>query len=378
MRDLIIIGAGPVGATFALLAQQRGLKVVLLEARDSPSRETRNLALSHGSREILEEAGAWSAALNATEIHHIHTSQRGGFGRTHISRDDGSVPALGYVTVYADLQAALDTALTNRQLPLTRGAIVTAMDSSAETATVHYQHAGAAHSVTARAVILADGGANLDKVPAIQTHEKDYRQTALLGHIISDTPHHHTAWERFTPEGPAALLPHGPGGEYSLVWVSDPDRIAELSALDEAAFCKAFQTHFGQRAGRFLSVGSRRSFPLKLRTVETPVAGRAVVIGNAAQALHPVAGQGFNLGLRDAATLTDCASQDLAGGLATYATLRRRDVRASVGFTDFLVDAFSNDHRLLRIPRGLGLLAVDVLPFARRALARRMLFGALR
>ena len=382
MSNIVVIGAGPVGATFALLASRLGLQVTLLEAREGASRETRTLALSHGSREILASCGAWPADLHATEIHSIHTSQRGGFGRMLLTREDAGVPALGYVLAYADLQAVLDAQLEILKITVLRGAVVSAIGDAAkngDNAKVRFTHGGHEKMLAADVVILADGGANLGKVPAFTIEEKDYRQSALLGHVATGAPHRGRAYERFTPEGPAALLPHGGECEYSMVWVSSPERIDALKALDHAAFVSAFQAHFGHRAGRFMRIVDRRSFPLKLRTVSSRVAGHVAVIGNAAQALHPVAGQGFNLGLRDAADL----SRRLAGmkmsaaeTLRDYQASRERDVDRSVGFTDFLVSAFAGDHLLTRVPRGLGLAAMDMLPFARRALARRMLFGA--
>jgi 2-octaprenyl-6-methoxyphenol hydroxylase len=376
--DVLIIGAGPVGANFALLAARRGLRVTMLEARDGPSRESRTLALSHGSRETLEQAGAWGPDLQATEIHSIHSSQKGGFGRVLMTREDGGVPALGYVLSYAKLQAGLDAALERRSIEVRRGAVVSAIHDEGDSVAVGYRRAGAEHTLTAGVVVLADGGANLSKVPSIRIAEKDYGQQALLGHIVADQPHRHIAYERFTPDGPAALLPNGEDGHFSFVWVSSPEQVAELAALEDAAFCAAYQAHFGHRAGRFLSVGERRHFPLKLRTVSSPVAGRVAVIGNAAQALHPIAGQGFNLGVRDAADLARHLGDAGAGGLSRYAVERERDVARTVGFTDFLVSAFDNDHAWMRLPRGAAMAAVDVLPFLRKALARRMLFGVSR
>jgi 2-octaprenyl-6-methoxyphenol hydroxylase len=378
MNRVVVVGAGPVGATFALLAARLGVEVTLLEAREGPSRESRSLALSHGSREILETCGVW-ADLSPTEILTIHTSQRGGFGRMRMSHEDAGVPALGYVLTYADLQQALDSQLDQQKISVLRGAVVAAFDETDDHVDVRYSQAGVEQKLEANAVILADGGANLSKVPSLKIEEKDYAQSALLGHITADRAHRGSAYERFTPEGPAALLPHGGEREYSMVWVSAPERIDELKALDEDAFLAAFQEHFGHRAGRFTAIANRRSFPLKLRTVSSRVAGHIAVIGNAAQALHPVAGQGFNLGLRDA----DDLSRRLAAGkepaaqvLQQYEASRDRDVERSVGFTDFLVGAFSNDHLLTRVPRGLGLAMIDMLPGARRALAKRMLFGA--
>ncbi|MEO8384436.1 MAG: FAD-dependent monooxygenase, partial [Betaproteobacteria bacterium] len=353
MDNIVVIGAGPVGATFALLAKRQGLSVSLMEAREGPSRETRSLALSHGSRDILTAARAWGAGLKATEIHAIHNSQKGGFGRALITREDGGVPALGYVLSYADLQTALDEQLEQAQITVERGAAVTQFDEQGDHVTVRYTQGGNERICEAATVVLADGGANLGKIPAIKITEKDYGQAALLGHIATDTPHRGTAYERFTPEGPAALLPHGGENEYSMVWVSTPARIEELKAQADADFLAAFQQHFGHRAGRFIRVVGRRSYPLRLRTVSTRVLGNIAVIGNAAQALHPVAGQGFNLGLRDANDLARLLAEarslqiDSVGftaALKKYGDARQDDVERSVGFTDFLVGAFSNDH----------------------------------
>jgi 2-octaprenyl-6-methoxyphenol hydroxylase len=379
--ELIILGAGPVGATFALLATRLGLSVKLLEAREGPSRETRSLALSHGSREILGAAGVWGDPLPATEILTIHTSQRGGFGRMRLSHLDAGVPALGYVLSYADLQAALDLKLEQQGITVLRGAAVMAIDDARGEVKVSFSHAGANRTLAADTLVLADGGANLGKLPVLVIEERDYGQSALLGQVGTDVPHRGTAYERFTPDGPAALLPHGGERQYSMVWVSSPRHVEELKSLGDEDFLAAFQRHFGFRAGKFVSISGRRSFPLTLRTVSSRVAGRTVVIGNAAQALHPVAGQGFNLGLRDADDLsqrlgTGSGQGNAAKILQEYGASRHRDVERSVGFTDFLVGAFSNDHLLARIPRGIGLAAIDMLPFARRALAKRMLFGA--
>ena len=348
--------------------------------------------MSHGSREILETCGVWSDKsgdkrgdkLLATEILTIHTSQRGGFGRMRLSHLDAGVPALGYVLSYADLQAKLDDQLEMQGVRVWRGALVTGIDNAPSGVKVSFTHAGGAQTLDADIAVLADGGANLGKVPAFSIDEKDYGQSALLGHVDADVPHRGTAYERFTAEGPTALLPHGGEREYSMVWVSSAARVEELKSMDDAQFTAAFQQHFGARAGQFLAISKRRSFPLKLRTVSPRVAGRIVVIGNAAQALHPVAGQGFNLGLRDADDLSNRLSalsglgtpESAAKILQQYELARDRDVERSVGFTDFLVGAFSNDYLLSRVPRGIGLAVMDMLPFARRALAKRMLFGA--
>ena len=378
-NEVKVIGAGPVGAVFALLAARFGVKVSLLDARSGPSRESRTLALSHGSRAILERVGAWDAcAPRAAHIHRIHTSQQGAFGRAVIDRTDAGVPALGYVIGYSDLQGALDTALERAGIAVEFGARVAAIFDDAGGAHIALESGALFHG---EAAVLADGGANLSKLPRFSTEEKDYAQSALLAHVTCDRPHEHTAYERFTPEGPAALLPSLEKNAYSMVWVSAHERIDVLMAMPDAEFLAAFQSHFGHRAGRFVSVDARKRFPLKLRTVHPRASGRIAVIGNAAQALHPVAGQGFNLGLRDALMLAECLAQPGAkavDAMSAYAALRESDVERSIGFTDLLVSLFGSANSPTQAVRGAGLAALDALPFARRVLAARMSFGAPR
>lgn len=371
--QIVVVGAGPVGATFALLAKARGLNVALIDARAGPSTETRSLALSHGSRVLLERAGAWLPELVPSEIHAIHTSQRGGFGRVKLSREDANVPALGYVVVYAALQAALDQALAEAGIVVTLGAQVQSLNTDG----IQYDAGGQSKSVTAEVLVLADGGTNLDKLSAITVAEKDYGQTALLATVETDRPHRHTAFERFTPDGPLALLPYRGEREYAMVWVASHVRIQSLMAQSDEEVRGQFQSHFGNRAGRFMTLRNRRSHPLRLRQTNARVDGRVVIIGNAAQAMHPVAGQGFNLGLRDAQTLANLlGGQPAAAALMAYSQLRQTDVARGVGFTDLLAGAFLSDVATLRVPRGLALAAIDMLPVARRMLASRMLFGA--
>ncbi len=378
MPDILVIGAGPVGATFALLAQSRGLEVALIDAREGASRETRSLALSHGSRVILERAGAWQVALDPAEIHIIHTSQKGGFGRVKLSREDANVPALGYVVTYHKLQDQLDETLDSARVSTIFGARVAAIEQATATteATVRFEQNGEAKSITAKIIVMADGGANLDKLDGVTIDEKDYGQSAMLGHVIAERTHGHIAYERFTPEGPLALLPSQQPNEYGMVWIADHDKMDALMALDDAACCTAFAAHFGSRAGRLVSLTARRRYPLRLRQTNTRVAGRVAIIGNAAQAMHPVAGQGFNLGLRDAVTLANLlAETTVDGALTRYDAMRETDVSRGVGFTDLLASTFLSDTATLRIPRGLALAAVDMLPGVRRALVSRMLFG---
>ena len=375
MLDVAIVGGGPVGATLAALAASSGLSLEVFESRSAPSGDRRILALSHASRERLEEAGAWPAEA-ATAIASIHISQRGGPGRTLLDAAEQGLPALGYTVPYAALEAQLAARLPRCGVPVRYGAACTGIRLEPEAATLTL---ATGDDIRARLLVIADGGASAARIPGIAFAEKDYGQQAVVGSLRADRPHGGRAYERFTPQGPMALLPVG--DRYALVWTAAPEKAAELLAMDEERFLAALQASFGDRAGRFVAIESRNAFPLKLRTVNTPVALRTVIVGNAAQALHPVAGQGLNLGLRDAAAVADLlrATPDAAGTapmLDAYREARRRDASRGVAFTDFLVSVFSDARRIPTWGRGLALAAFDVFPPARRLLAERMIHGA--
>ena len=377
MRDVAVIGAGPVGATLAALLAGSGLDVAVYEARPAPSTQDRILALSEASRAILADARAWPQP--AAAITSIHISQKGGPGRTLLEACEQSLPALGYTVSYAQLERSLAARLEQAGIPIAYAASCTAIELSADAVTLRF---AAGDEVKARLLVLADGGANAGRIPGIAFTEKDYEQHALIGLVTSDRPHGERAYERFTPQGPVALLPVEPG--YAFVWTATPGEAQQLLALDDASFLAAFQAHFGDRAGRFVSVAKRMSFPLRLRAVNVPVALRTAIVGNAAQALHPIAGQGLNLGLRDAASLAAIVAatpRERVGDLAmleAYRESRRRDAGRGVAFTDFLVSAFARASPIPRWGRGLALTALDLIPPARRALALRMIHGAAR
>ncbi len=377
--DVIVVGGGPVGATLALALAASGPRVTLLEAgTGKPGPDDRTLALSYGSRLILERIGVWSALGRVTPITRIHVSQRGGFGRAELSAQEARVPALGYVLRYGALAQALAGRLAGSGIDYRTGAEVKTVTPGAASAQVTLAQGAA--PLTARLVAVADGGKSLKHLPGIARRERDYGQTAVVCEVATTLPHRGVAYERFTPEGPVALLPAGE--RYALVWTARPARAAEIMALDDARFLTALQRHFGDRQGRFTWVGPRAGFPLRLR-YSTPVTlARVVLVGNAAQTLHPVAGQGFNLGLRDA---WDLAEEIRTGGreaigaasmLARYAARRRPDTRGGIFFTDFLVRGFSNALPGLAALRGVALSVLDVLPPAKDFLMRRMLFGA--
>ncbi|MBI2308952.1 MAG: FAD-dependent monooxygenase [Rhodocyclales bacterium] len=372
--DVLIVGAGPVGMTLALaLAAGDGLRVTLLDRRPrgAYANDPRALALAHGTRQLLAALGAWNAAAG-TAIHDIHVSQRGGFGRTQITREEMAVEALGYVMRYRDLAAALDARLPGDAL-LDR-AELRALQVGGAAATATIRRDGAEVTLRARLVVHAEGTPAADADVTVS----DYRQHAVLAEVRPQPAHGHRAWERFTPDGPLALLPLG--DDYSVVFTVPPEKADALLAMDDTAFLAALQRQFGPRVA-FTATSPRARYPLALRLRRQLTAPRQVWIGNTAQTLHPVSGQGFNLGIRDAwelaqALLAGPADAGDAALLARYARGRQFDRRGSVAFTDGIVRAFSNDIAPLRMARGLGLLALDLCPPARRFVAGRMIWGA--
>jgi 2-octaprenyl-6-methoxyphenol hydroxylase len=378
MLDVAIIGGGPVGAAIAALADRQGLAIEVFEARDAAPADARTLALSHASRESLRDAHAWPDE-GCTPITAIHVSQKGGPGRTWIDASDLGLPALGYTVAFAALQRALHGRLGASGVPLRFSHACEAIELAPEAATVRF---AGGQEARARLLVLADGGANASRIPGIAFSEKDYAQHAVVAAVRTDRPHGGTAYERFTREGPVALLPVE--DRYALVWTAAPERAAQLLALPEADFVAALQEHFGDRAGRFLSAAARSSFPLRLRSVNTPVALRTVIVGNAAQALHPIAGQGLNLGLRDAAALASLlvsTPREALGSMAmldAYRALRRRDAARGIGFTDFLASSFADTRAIPTLGRALALTALDLFRPARRLFAERMVHGSPR
>jgi 2-octaprenyl-6-methoxyphenol hydroxylase len=381
--DLAILGAGPVGMTLARALAGSGLTIALIDAKpfdkSAQQADPRALALSHGTRQLLAALDAWPQRA-ATPITHIHISQRGGFGRTLLDASEHRLPALGYVLRYGALSAALQQSLAapdhrDSQLRIIDQAAVFAIDTGSDAATVHYRQQGEAQRLTARLVVHAEGTPGDD--PAVNV--KDYRQHAVLAEVRISPAHDQRAWERFTPDGPLALLPLDDG--LAIVFTVPPAKADMLMQLDDAAFLAALQNQFGQRL-TFTGTGPRSRYPLALRLRKELVGPREVWIGNSAQTLHPVSGQGFNLGIRDARELADALLRDLerdpgdAARLAAYARQRQLDRRGSAGFTDGIVDLFSNDIAPLRALRGLGLLALDLCPPARRFVAKRMIWGA--
>ncbi|MEQ6290370.1 FAD-dependent monooxygenase [Vogesella sp. GCM10023246] len=378
--DIVIVGGGPVGALAALRLKQAGRDVLLIEARakDAPLRDARALALSWYSREQLAAAGAWPDSLPATDIDTVHVSQQAAWGRTVISRDDLALPHLGAVVDYPVLAASLGDALQQQGVAVCWQHKVTAVQSLARYASLTVEDAaGQRRQLTARLVVLAEGGALAETLPGIRRHVHDYQQSALLAEVTASLPHEHIAYERFADDGPFALLPHGKG--MMLVWTRTPAEAQRLHDADEATVLAELQQAFGERLGSFRAIGARTVFPLLLRQLNRVVSGRVVMIGNAAQTMHPVAAQGFNLGLRDAVGLTElvaaAADPGDAAVLRRYAAQRRMDSHAVVGFTHGLIRLFDGAHPLVKTLRGAGMNMLDSLPPLRKRFAGHLVFG---
>ena len=374
--DILVLGAGPVGMTLALALADSGQRIHLLDRRPRGAwaDDPRGLALSHGCRQLLERLDAWNASAG-TPIKEIHVSQRGGFGRMMINASDYGTPALGYVMRYRDLAAALDARIPATQW-LEPGQVAT-IATNDEGALVTVTRGDVTQQITAKLVVHAEGTPQNDPDVSVS----DYGQHAVIAEVRPATPHGNRAWERFTPDGPLALLPIGE--DYSVVFTVPPAKAARLLALGDDEFLAALRTQFGTRLD-FVRTGPRAAYPLALRVRRHLTQPRQVWIGNAAQALHPVSGQGFNLGLRDAWELAEklldgLEQQPDAGhptALAAYARGRQTDRRGSMAFTDGIVRLFSNDIPPLRLARGLGLLALDLAPPLRHFVAKRMIWGA--
>src|SRR5438105_7114612 len=381
LHDLVIVGAGPVGATLALALRDADLDVVVLDARaeGTPYRSERSLALSHGARLILERLGVWQGLASmrdvVTPITSVDISQAGGFGMARLAASDHDLPALGYVVSYRALQSALDAELARAGVPIRFGAAAKRVGGTAAYAAVTLAE-DRADPIIARLAAIADGGGAM--VDGITRERREYGQVALTAKISLDHPHGGCAFERFTAQGPMALLPEG--DRYGVVWTLTPERAEEALALSDRAFLDSLCTRFGPVAHGFVGVSARRSFPLALEIARPAIGTRVVVIGNAAQSLHPVAGQGFNLGMRDAfelaRTIID-ASRDTLGNdrmLQKHARRRLPDRLSAIAFTHGLVGLFGTDFPLVRWPRGVALTMLDAVPAIKRAFARAMLF----
>lgn len=384
--DVLIVGGGMVGASLACALGGQALRVAVVEAvphgaATQPSYDDRSIALAYGTRRIFEGIGLWNALAGAvTPIERIHVSDRGHFGAARMEAAGCGFDALGYVVETRRLGEIFSAELARLpNVDLICPAELQAFEVSADGVRAHLAGAGPEALLTARLVVAADGGrSTVRRLAGIGVERRDYGQCAVIANVTPQRPHCNTAFERFTASGPLALLPMSQD-RCSLVWTVDADRRAAVMALSDEAFLAALQERFGHRLGRFVRVGRRAAYPLTLIRANRHTAPRLALIGNAAHTLHPIAGQGFNLGLRDVAVLAQVLVEAVATGrdigdpgtLAQYDRARRRDQRRVIGLTDGLVRIFSNDFTPLVVARNLGMVALDILPPLKRMLMRQ-------
>jgi len=387
--DIIIVGGGLAGASLACALRDTGLRVAMVEAAPlrpaasdvRPNYNERTVALAFGSRRIFEGMRVWGGIeqLGVTPIERIHVLQRGGFGVTRLAAQELGLPALGYVIENRALAAALWQTLDGAEnLTLYSPATIEGLRIAPEAVTVRIKQGGETSEITARLVIGADGATSkVRQLAGIEAERVDYSQTAVVASVAVGGAHRHTAYERFTDSGPLALLPMR-DDRCAVVWSAQPDDVETMLAWSDDEYIERLQQRFGERLGRFARPGARSPHPLARTRVREYVRPRVALIGNAAHTVHPVAGQGFNLGLRDVAVLAEVLAGAARAGddlgslavLARYAGRRARDTRATEIFTDGLIRLFSNETVPLAMARGLGLIAVDLAPVLKRRLVR--------
>lgn len=370
MNRIAIIGAGPVGLACAgwLLQKNPNAHLDLYDRlpeddKSIQSGDSRGIAISQGSHLLLKTLDAWPEQSPA--IHQIHISHRGHFGRSIVRREELGQDALGHIVRYADIHLALRKALKNKKssYPKFNWHFNTSIDQLNK-------------SLLGDALIHAEGG--LFKQQEWQETYRDYQQSAIVGWAKMSQDNPYQAWERFTDEGPLALLPSHKGTDYcNFVWCGHPESSKRRLTLDQEEFIKELQDAFGTRAGKFLEVHDMRNYDLGLNARKEITKGNQVWIGNAAQTMHPVAGQGLNLGLRDAHTLAQelAHAQNIPSALFEYQIKRKTDRNITIGTTDFLARIFTSKMKLMVWSRGIALSSLQLLPPIKQAITRQMMFG---
>ena len=386
--DILIIGGGMVGASLARAIDGLGLKTAIIEAfpydSDSqPSYDDRAIALAWGSRLILQGMNAWQRLEPEAEpIKQVHISDRGHLGFTRIDQQQEGVEALGYVaTGHALGKALLQGIETLANVDLICPARLVHFTSSSQSTEVEITVDGENKRLTTRLLVAADGVESMVRKQAgIELKEWRYDQTAIIANITPDLPHNNVAYERFTDSGPLAMLPMTEG-RCSLVWTAWDNTVDEIMGLSDEAFLTRLQERFGYRLGQLKHTGKRFAYPLKLRQAKEQIRPRLVLIGNAAHAVHPVTGQGYNLGIRDVSVLAEVLADAATAGsdpgqlsvLQRYVDWRQRDQDAVLLITDGLARLFANPLTTATCVRDLGLLGLDCLPSVKHLVARQFM-----
>jgi len=377
--DILIQGGGPVGLACTAWTLQKfpDAKLTLIDRNplddaDLVTADSRGIALSHGSKLLLDTINAWPA--DSADIYRVHVSQAGRFGRALMTREELNQDALGHIIRYRDIHLTLRKALRVIQC------------KSTHFEWLHISKEAEQPNIKTKCIVHAEGG--LFKTQEWVESGRDYGQSALVGLVEVDSAAPHQAWERFTSEGPLAVLPshYGPN-VLNLVWCGSPQSSQHRLQLSDADFLSSLQSEFGSRIGHFLKIQDRRLYELGLNYRKEITRDNEVWIGNAAQTLHPVAGQGLNLGLRDAYLLAEKlvgvfsgaavnqTQADIQSALESYAQSRKVDRTTTIGLTDFMARVFTSNLAPIVVARGLALSALQWLPPVKTALARQMMFG---
>jgi len=386
--DIVIAGGGMIGTSLALALAPLGLRVAVVEAvarraPGQPSFDDRSTALSRSTQRMFEAMGLWPEIVAAaTRISSIHVSDQGRFGFSHIEAEEQGVEALGYVVINRVLGGVLQNALERQAgVDILCPARIMAIELGPERATATVDTGTDEHrNITCSLLVAADGAnSSVREMMGITARQQSYGQRAVIGNLQPEKAIDHRAFERFTEQGPLALLPVA-DDRAGFVWTVSESDAERVMALDDDAFITELQREFGYRLGSFSRVGKRASYPLTLSKALRLTATRSVLVGNAAHGLHPVSAQGFNLGMRDVAALCDCIADARADAdtfdpgaprlLRSYADWRRGDQKKLVRFTDGLVHLFGSERRPLRAARGIGMLAFDLVPGIRSVFAK--------
>ena len=386
--DIVIAGGGMIGTSLTLALAPLGLRVAVVEATarkalEQPSFDDRSTALSRSTQRMFEAMGLWDEIVAAsTPIRSIHVSDQGRFGFSHIDAEEQGVEALGYVVINRVLGSVLQSAMNECEgIQVVCPARVVGVDLAPERATVVVGiDKGEQRTLSCDLLVAADGANSaVREMMGISAQKTQYGQRAVIGNLLPEKNLQHRAFERFTAQGPLAMLPVA-DDRAGFIWVVAEREAERVLALDDDAFLAELQEEFGYRLGAFSQVGKRASYPLTLSKAVRLTATRSVLIGNAAHGLHPVSAQGFNLGMRDVAALCDCIADsraELNGAdpgneklLARYADWRRSDQKKLVRFTDGLVRLFGSSRRPLRALRNVGMLGFDLIPGVRSLFAK--------
>lgn len=384
--DLLVIGGGMVGASLACALRDKPINIAIIEAvplhsPQQPAYDDRAIALAYGSQRIFQGMDIWKPLSRfATPIKKIHVSDRGHFGITRLDHQQEGVEALGQVMLGRDIGNVLASELEQQDnIELITPASLSGIRYVDDGIIAEVEQGDGKLTIEAKLLVAADGGhSTVRQLLDISSDSDDYGQTAIIANITPSRPHNHVAYERFTDSGPLALLPMS-DNRCSLVWTQHHQDVDEVMALSDEAFLARLQQRFGYRLGTLEKVGERAAYPLRLIRSKEQIRPRVAVIGNAAHAIHPIAGQGFNLGIRDVAALAECLSDAIKLGedigelktLQRYAEWREQDHNEVIHFTDGLVRLFSNPDKMVALGRNIGLTIMEKLPPFKRLLSRQ-------